>query len=167
MHARLTLVFVALCIGLAAVVAGAAADTLSTGAAADPLSSTGAPDHVAVPRPTSFPDLCAGDETSDIDSARWEAMDSSALGAGSLLTFNVCNSTPVRFARLILTNRWTGAIVVNAAIPATADASSGCTQYSAWTNLPVIAGGNIVSELRAVAGSQDDMINFTARRCIV
>ena len=119
-----------------------------------------------------FADLCAGDSSSAMqNSALWQQTASnSTFGAGSMLTFTLCgNTSAVSSARLMVNDRWTSRSVVDLHVPVNMTASpvnASCTQASGWTTLLVIAGGNIVSELRAVANSTDTE-NFVARRCIV
>jgi hypothetical protein len=117
----------------------------------------------------SFPDLCADDASTQMSSVVWSFTNAdSSYGAGSLIEFDLCGAAPsVGFARLILNDRWTGGLVANFAIPiVTSTPDADCAHYAAWTNLPLIAGAQIKSELRAVTSGEDE-VNYVARRCIV
>lgn len=144
---------------------------LASAAAGDDLAPP-PPVGVADPQVVLFESLCGDDATSTIPApgVRWET---NPPARGSTLTFDICNPAdvaPYVFARLMIHNRWTGETVADYVIQTEAAYSNNtnCLTYTAWTNLPVVAGKQLTSELRAVTSSSSiDNGLFLARRCIV
>ena len=173
MRTHLLIAAVVLLVG--AVVCAGQSDPASTGVpnGASSSSSTGdAPQVVEAAPFVTFADLCVNDTTSAMQSPpMWQStLATSAFGAGSLITFDVCDQPPagIGYARLLVTQKETAIQVVRLDIPANVTATPGttCVAYSAWTNLPVIASIALTSELRAVA-TINEAVNYIARRCIL